>query len=94
MSERRYYSYEAEQQAKREQAISALVFLALGLGMGAVMALLFAPKSGDKARQELMSTAEDTFEDGRETTNRALDRLQRSFDDLRDRVEDRLKDLG
>jgi gas vesicle protein len=94
MTDRKYYSYEAEQLVRRQRIVSALVFLALGLGIGAVMALLFAPTSGKKMRSELADSAEDTFEGGRDATNRTLERLQSSLDDLRERVEERIKDLG
>jgi gas vesicle protein len=94
MSERRYYSNEAEQQARRERTAAAMTFMVLGLGIGVILALLFAPDSGDKTRKELMESAGHTFDDSREATNRALERLQRNFDDLRERVEERIKELS
>ena len=67
MSERKYYSREAEEQAQRERFVLALIVAALGLGMGAVLALLFAPQSGDKTRQIISEEVERVTAQGRET---------------------------
>lgn len=91
MNDRIYYSREAEMRVNRERTIAVLIFMGLGLGIGAVLALMFAPKSGEKTRAELASTLEDTFENGRETTTRAVSRLEKEFGDLRKKVEDRLE---
>jgi len=44
MSSRTYYSEEAERAAKTQQAIQIAIVLLFGLGVGAVVALLYAPK--------------------------------------------------
>jgi gas vesicle protein len=44
MSERTYYSQEAELRAKRQTLATAGLVLVLGVGVGAVLAMLFAPK--------------------------------------------------
>jgi gas vesicle protein len=90
MRDRIYYSREAEMQAKREQAVTIMLFLALGLGIGAILALLFAPSSGQEIRQGLTGTIEDGFDTSREATKKTLHRLEKDFNELRDRVEDRL----
>ncbi len=53
MSDRVYYSREAEQRAQRDTLLLALMVLAFGLGIGAVLALLLAPRSGDEMRRAL-----------------------------------------
>jgi gas vesicle protein len=90
MSDRIYYSREAEIQARREQITMITLFLALGLGIGALLALLFAPGSGEQTRQGLTSTLEDRFDTSREATRKTIHRLEKEFNELRDRVEDRL----
>jgi gas vesicle protein len=90
MNERIYYSHEAEMQANRERAVAITIFMLLGLGIGAALALLFAPKSGEKIRKELAAGVEDRLESGREATNKALHQLEKDFNDLRKRVEERM----
>jgi len=69
-----------------------VIFMLLGLGIGAVLALMFAPKSGSQIRAELADTVEDRFDSGREATNKTLQRLEKDFADLRKRVEERLSE--
>jgi hypothetical protein len=90
MSERVYYSREAELRAKREQTIAFLLFMGIGLLVGALIALLFAPGSGRETREGLASTVEDGLGAGREVTMKTLNRLEREFADLRKRIEERL----
>lgn len=90
MNERTYYSKEAEERAQRERAVGILVFMALGLGIGAALALMFAPKSGEKIRKEIAESVEDRF--GRDA-NKTLHRLEKDFNDLRKKVEDRLENI-
>ncbi len=90
MNERTYYSREAEERANRERAVAVIIFMALGLGIGAALALLFAPKSGDKVRQELASTFSDGVEGGREASQKALKNLEKEFHELRKRVEENI----
>jgi gas vesicle protein len=90
MNDRVYYSREAEMQVQRERAMAVLIFMGLGLGIGAVLALLFAPKSGEKTRAELEHSVKEGLEGGREATNKALKNLEKDFGDLRKKVEERL----
>lgn len=62
MNERMYYSREAEQAAMRQRTMLAVFVLALGVGVGAALSMLFAPQSGDKTRQALSGQAEQTLE--------------------------------
>lgn len=91
MSDRIYYSREAEISAKRERIVAMILFLLMGLGIGALLALLFAPESGQKTRKELGSSIEDRIDASRDATRKTIQRLEKDFNDLRDRVEDRLK---
>jgi gas vesicle protein len=90
MNQRIYYSKEAELQAQREKNAVIALFLSLGLGIGAVLALLFAPRSGEEIRKDLASTLEDSLDSGVETSKKALSRVEKDLKDLREWVEDRL----
>lgn len=93
MNDRVYYSREAEQMAAQQRTILALIVMLLGLGLGAVVALLFAPRKGDEVRKEIAKNAENLYENGRENTGKALKDLQKDFDKFRGDVEDRLKNV-
>jgi gas vesicle protein len=90
MNQRIYYSKDAELQAQREKIAVIALFLSLGLGIGAVLALLFAPRSGEEIRKDLASTLEDGLDSGVETSKKALSRVEKDLKDLREWVEDRL----
>lgn len=93
MSERTYYSREAEDQARREQMGNAALFILLGLVVGAILALLFAPESGERMRGSIEEAINDRFRDTHDTTHPAIRRLERDFADLRKKVEDRLAEM-
>lgn len=94
MNDRIYYSREAEQMAAQQRTVLALIVMLLGLGLGAVVALLFAPRKGDEVRKEIANQAENFYENGRENTSKAFKELQKDFDKLRGDVEDRLKHVA
>jgi gas vesicle protein len=91
LNERVYYSQEAEQKAQQERIGLALTMLALGLGLGGFLALLFAPTSGDEMRQSLAEKAEQAYNDGRDATSQAIESLQKDLEQLRTDFDDRLK---
>ena len=93
MNERTYYSREAEDQARREQMLYAVLFVLLGLVLGAVLALLFAPERGEDTRDEIGSALNDRLHEGRNSTQHTIRRLERDFADLRHKVEDRLAEM-
>jgi gas vesicle protein len=57
---------------------TAVTFLLIGLGIGAAVALLLAPKTGKQLRKDLRRSYDD-----------AVDRIE----DLRDEAKDRLDDV-
>ncbi len=72
---------------------TAITFLLIGLGAGAVVGLLYAPKAGKHMRKELRkkySDARDTLDDwkddAREIAEEALNRGNEIAEDLRARV--------
>lgn len=88
-----YYSQEAETKAMRQITMLTVLWLALGLGVGAVMALLFAPKAGKKTRHSLTKNLEEGFSSGQDALDPMVKRLEKEMGELRDSVEDRFAKL-
>jgi gas vesicle protein len=72
---------------------TAITFLLIGLGAGAVVGMLFAPKAGRQMRRDLRrgyDNARETLDDWKETAQdfaeEAIGRGSDLADDLRDRV--------
>ncbi len=73
---------------------TAITFLLIGLGAGAVVGMLFAPKTGKQMRRDIRrgyEQARDTIDDWKETARDfaedAIDRSSEFAEDLRDRVK-------
>lgn len=75
MAERIYYSNEARQRATTERSLLAIVFTGIGVAIGAILALLFAPMKGDEFVEELSSHANHARESIEEYGKRAKDTL-------------------
>lgn len=90
MAERTYYSADAEQRARRERSLIAILFLLLGTGIGVILALLFAPDEGQQLRGRLSSAVDNGLEQSRGVTQTTLDQLEDKYADLRRYVEDAL----
>lgn len=89
-NERIYYSRDAEMQAMRHRTIFTLLFMTLGLGLGAVLALLFAPSSGKDTRNEIAGNVEDGLQAGRHNLEPTMKKLEKEFAEFRKTVEERL----
>ena len=87
--------YEASERGN--QIGTAITFLLIGLGAGALVGLLLAPKSGEELRKDLRrkyEDAKDTVEDwaedakdaAKEMAEEAMERGAEIAGDLRDRV--------
>ena len=73
---------------------TAITFLLIGLGAGAVVGMLFAPKAGRQMRRDLLrgyDNARETLDDWKNTAKEfaedAIERGSDLADDLRDRVK-------
>jgi gas vesicle protein len=64
-----------------------LAFLFIGLGVGALTALLFAPQSGQKTRKLIRRKYEDARETVDDWTDHAGDAWERSVDYAKDKKE-------
>lgn len=89
MSERIYYSEESKNRAQLRIAVLVSICLALGAGIGTILAILFAPKSGEEIRENIADMFSNQIEQGRKATEAAIERLESRVDELRDRVETR-----
>ena len=70
----RYGDYQA---SDRSTASTAITFLFIGLGIGALAALLFAPKSGRQMRKLLRQKYEEAVEQADDFMERGSDLLER-----------------
>lgn len=89
MNDRIYYSRDAELQAMRDRNVAMFAVLVIGVTIGTALALLFAPRSGEKTRSQLGDALEQTFDERRKQGNETIERLEKDFADLRKRIEDR-----
>ena len=87
---RTYYSHEAEMRVMRERLALTSICILLGLSIGSVLALLFAPAPGTQTRHELTHSLESSMHKGRERVEPAFAQLQRDLRDLRRKVDARL----
>jgi len=62
MASRTYYSEQARNRAYTERSAIAAVCLILGVAIGTVIALLFAPEDGESMRNQLADTTGDMLE--------------------------------
>lgn len=92
-NDRVYYSHDGETHAKREMIALTLLALTLGLGIGAMLALLFAPSSGQKARHDLAKSMGQDWENGRDAVDPMVKRLEEKLSELLKQVEERLSHL-
>ena len=83
--------YEA---SERGGVSTAITFLLIGLGAGALTALLLAPKGGKQMRRDLRrkyesarETLDDWTDDAKETAESVLERGSEIADDIRERVK-------
>ena len=66
---------------------TALTFLFIGLGVGALSALLFAPQSGKQTRKQLRRKYEDALDAVEDLTDQAGDMWEKGVDYAKDAKE-------
>lgn len=82
MNQRMYYSEEARERAQREKGMIVLLMLTLGVGIGTALALLFAPKSGEDMRDDLM-----------DAVNHRFSGIDDQLADLRKKIKERVPEI-
>jgi gas vesicle protein len=91
MSERIYHSHEAAQRAYRERLIMALIVAGFGIGIGAVLALLLAPRTGNETRRQLSESIDQAGQHGRAVAESVIQNVRESASKLQEDVQSRLK---
>lgn len=67
---------------------TSIVTFVLGLGVGAVTALLLAPKAGDELRGDIADGVNDRVTQARNSVKKIGKRAQSIVDDANDRIQD------
>jgi gas vesicle protein len=62
--------------------------LCIGLGVGAVLGILFAPKSGEETREDIADTVQGGADEVRARATKVARSARRFADQTRERVED------
>jgi gas vesicle protein len=78
-------------------ASTAITFLLIGLGVGAAVGLLLAPKPGKQLRKDLRRSYDDALESASDWTNEAKDRFEEVVEkssDFADEVRAKTKPLS
>jgi gas vesicle protein len=76
---------------------TAVTFLLIGLGVGAALGLLLAPKTGRQLRKDLRRSYDDALETASEWTDEAKERLDDVVEkggDFADQVRSKAKPLS
>jgi gas vesicle protein len=86
-----------ERSNRGSQIGTALTFLFIGLGIGALSALLFAPQSGEKTRKMLRRRYDDALDTVDDWTEQASDVWEKGVDyakDAKERVADKVAPMA
>jgi gas vesicle protein len=77
-------------ESEREEtgAATKLTYLLIGGGIGAVLALLFAPKSGEELRGDIADVTRKGLEKGKETATQLQERAGEYYEVTRDRASE------
>lgn len=91
MSDRMYYSYEAEQRARREKLMLVLLAAGVSVTIGALIAMLFAPQTGDELREQISEQMTDAVNKGQKLAQSTSEEVLEQADKLRENAQDRIK---
>ena len=84
------------QYSEKKNSVTALTFLLVGVGIGAIAALLMAPKSGKQMRKAVRRRMEDARDAAEEYRGKAGDYWDRSSEwasDAKERVRPFMKKI-
>lgn len=90
MTFKRFGEYRA---SERSTAGTALTFLFIGLGIGALAGLLFAPKTGSQMRRLLRRKYDDAVEGAEDLVERGSEWVERGSE-WANEVKDKVSPLG
>jgi gas vesicle protein len=80
-------------QATGQIVMWSILSLLVGVGIGAMMALLNAPTSGKRTRRKLTRKMEDGLDSGQEAIEPVVKKLEKEVGELRHTLEERLAKL-
>jgi gas vesicle protein len=72
------------------RAALAGLWLVVGLGIGALMTLFYAPSSGKKMRRKLSKRVGNGFSGKHNAFEPVINRIEKEVDELRDTLEDHI----
>lgn len=78
--------YEARGRRRGNDGLTKLTYLLIGGGIGAVLALLFAPKSGEELRQDIADATRKSVDSARDTANQLSARAGEYYEATRERA--------
>jgi gas vesicle protein len=87
------YRIQKQTQATGQIVMWSIVSLLVGVGIGAMMALLNAPASGKKTRRKLARSVEDGLDSGHEAIEPVVKKLEKEVGELRHTLEERIAKL-
>ena|SRR5258707_335048 len=88
---------EGKYESEGGNVATAITFLLIGLGAGAVVGMLLAPKSGRQIRRDLRrgyDSARETLDDWKETAQEFAEDVVERGSDLADDVRERVTPLA
>jgi gas vesicle protein len=88
-----YKTFGEYRTSEKSSASTALTFLFIGLGIGTIVALLFAPQSGKKMRKSLRRRYEDAMDSVDDLRDQAGEYVERGRDLARD-VKDKVSPIA
>jgi len=65
--------------------------LCIGLGVGAALGILFAPKPGEELREDIAGTVNDGVDAVRTGTNKAVRSARRFANDAKERINEAIE---
>jgi len=86
-----------ESSEENSQVGTAVTFLLIGLGVGALTALLLAPKTGKQLRKEIRrkyEDAKDTIDDWKDEAKEAAEDVMERGSDIADEIRERVSPLA
>ena len=86
----KYGDYSAEQCSRAEHAKTAIVFLLIGAGLGTLLAMLLAPRSGPEFRRSI----QDKFDEARRELAEQAARVRRRTTNIAGQARDKVKPIS
>jgi gas vesicle protein len=68
-----------------------IVTLCIGLGVGALVGVLLAPKSGEETRDDIVDGVTDGIEEIRSRSAKVADSARRSVNEAKERLDDAME---